>query len=386
MVWVAVLDGTNDYFALGSDVVASTDCYIEIKFRVESTAGDSFIRLLSDTTTSTVINDRIIVESNGDRVIVNSGGGTSAIWSNVFGSALADGQVITIRVETTGTAAKRLWVDGVNKGTANTSFTSLGRWRYFGVNYSSYSNIAIYYIDFTDNLDSDNSHYWDADSSSHTTGTPVLVDTLNSMNASGVNTATDGSVWVDLGGGSLTLVASSIANVSSTGTHTLLTSPKLIIPSLSNSSTIGTHNTLTEYLLTTTTIPNSSILGVSSILNYSLISASTIVNTTTIGSSVVVSSKLITPNSLVNTSILGNAVITDGNQYITTSSIVNTALFGSQNVYTIAQILAMLGIESTVEFGNAYIIGGAVAAQPFTIPLTTIIFVPKIIQITEQDV
>lgn len=250
MAWIITLDGTNDYLDLGSDVVASTDCYIEIKFRVETTAGETFLRLVSDTSSGGT-GDRVIVETNGDRVIVNSGGSTSATWSSVFGSAISDGQIITIRVETTGTAAKRLYVDGVDKGTASTNFTSLGRWRYFGVNFGSYSNISYYYIDFTDNLDSGNSHYWSADDSSHGTGTPVLVDTLNSMDATGVNMATDGSVWTDLGGGGTvyTLVTQSSSQLQSSQNADLSTGSVLGVGSSSQIQISGVSGLLSKSAL-----------------------------------------------------------------------------------------------------------------------------------------
>lgn len=42
----------------------------------------------------------------------------------------------------------------------------------------------------------------DATASSHTAGTPILTDTIGGNNATGVNMPTDGSAWIDLGGGS----------------------------------------------------------------------------------------------------------------------------------------------------------------------------------------
>ncbi len=47
-----------------------------------------------------------------------------------------------------------------------------------------------------------NNRDWDATTSNHGAGTPVLVDTIGGNDATGVNMPTDGSAWIDLGGGS----------------------------------------------------------------------------------------------------------------------------------------------------------------------------------------
>ena len=46
---------------------------------------------------------------------------------------------------------------------------------------------------------------YDVDFSAPATGTPVLIDTTSGLNATGVNMPTDGSAWIDLGGGGTTL-------------------------------------------------------------------------------------------------------------------------------------------------------------------------------------
>lgn len=49
--------------------------------------------------------------------------------------------------------------------------------------------------------------FYDAAVSSHAAGTPILTDTIGGNNATGVNMPTDGSAWVDLGGGGVTVTA-----------------------------------------------------------------------------------------------------------------------------------------------------------------------------------
>lgn len=192
--------GSNEYATLASAIASIVNGYIEIDFTISSLDSDSFVRLISDTISGTST-DRIIIESNGDRVIVNSGGGTAATWSSVFGAALYVGQNIKLRLETTGTANKRLYINSVDLGTAATSWTSIGRWIYIAVNFGQYGGFDLNYIDITDYDNASNSVYLDPDASSHGTGTPVLLDTANSNDATGVNMATDGSVWINTGSG-----------------------------------------------------------------------------------------------------------------------------------------------------------------------------------------
>jgi len=44
-------------------------------------------------------------------------------------------------------------------------------------------------------------HNWNPTASSHAAGTPILTDTIGGNNATGVNMPTDGSAWINLGGG-----------------------------------------------------------------------------------------------------------------------------------------------------------------------------------------
>lgn len=233
MAWVAKTDGVDGYFGLAAAVTASTDAYIEIKFRIESLTG-TFVRLISNAVSGSNT-DRIILENNGNRVIVNSGGGTAATWSSVFAGALTVGQIITIRVVTTGSASKRLYIDGVDKGLASTDFSSLGRWRYFGVNNGEYAHVAFYYITYVDNSNSANNLDLQPDSSSHGAGTAVIVDVANSRDATAVNLPTDGSVWEDLGGGGTvyTLIVQSSSQLQSSQNAALSTDSVLAVSSSS---------------------------------------------------------------------------------------------------------------------------------------------------------
>ena len=200
MAWIAKTDGVDGRFTYAANLAQSTNGSFEIKFRVLSIAGTYVhIATLYD---SLGIN-RIVVENSGDKVQLNQGGGTDAAWSGVFGSALSVGQDITLRFETAGGSLKRLYVNGVDKGTASTNASYIGYYRHLGVSDGVYSEIGIYYATFIDNNNSANNVDLQADSSSHGTGTAVLTDVNGHINASAVNLPTDGSVWEDLGSGGI---------------------------------------------------------------------------------------------------------------------------------------------------------------------------------------
>jgi len=61
-----------------------------------------------------------------------------------------------------------------------------------------------------------NNRGWDATTSNHGAGTPVLVDTIGGNDATGVNMPTDGSAWIDLGGGSVIDVTTTLGAISYT--------------------------------------------------------------------------------------------------------------------------------------------------------------------------
>lgn len=93
-----------------------------------------------------------------------------------------------------------LLVGGVSQGTL-----TVNKWCEFGVlgyAWSTSGGYQLEYFEFTAS-NPENSRMYDATASNHNnTGLqPVLVDTINSNNAIGVNMPTDGSAWIDLGGG-----------------------------------------------------------------------------------------------------------------------------------------------------------------------------------------
>lgn len=226
MAWALKFDGVNDYAEFGSPTAQVTDGYVEICFIARTTTA-SFYRLLSDELAGSG-DHRVILETNGDRLIVRSGGSTNATWSNVLPGGISDGDEIIVRVATSGTVAKVATVNGVGQGSQNTNETSLRLWEFIGVNSNQFSAQDLKYIHLVDNIGSNDAD-WDATASSHASGTPVLTDTISGNDATGVNMPTDGSAWLDLGGGGITLTGTAVPTQTETD---IVTGGKTIILTL----------------------------------------------------------------------------------------------------------------------------------------------------------
>ena len=212
-------DGVNDYVSFTEAPYSdfdgtSGDAYIEINFIVDSVA-DSTLRLWSKTQTGSGIN-RILVNTDGSLVRVDSGGVNLVSWSNPFASSLTVGQEITLRVETTSASKiKRLYINGVDKGNSNTAtnFFSLGGFSVIGANYNTYAAITLRYLDFTDNLNSANNRFYDA---RDTVSGSTLPETANSVDGTLNNFTTDDSQWVFYSTGPNTPINPSITNLLAT--------------------------------------------------------------------------------------------------------------------------------------------------------------------------
>jgi len=100
-----------------------------------------------------------------------------------------------------------LFIDGVSQGTVSSSGTSSAVKGYIGrANNSNTAAIKLIKMQLWDaNVGGSLLSNYDATNSSHAAGTAVLTDTVGGNNGTGVNMPTDGSAWVDLGGGGISI-------------------------------------------------------------------------------------------------------------------------------------------------------------------------------------
>ena len=164
-------------------------------------------------------------------------------------------------------------------------------------------------------------HTWDATASSHAAGSqPTLTDTISSNNALGVNFATDGSAWVNLGGGGVSLTVPSIPSEESFGNPTV--------------------------------VNLSQVLGVTSIASLEAFGLATIVG-----------SQVLQPSSISSLEALGEPVIISGAIILEPSSIGSQELLGTPSL-VYAQLVSVTGINSEEAFGLAIVQDGIALVIP----------------------
>jgi len=199
MAWALQFDGVNDYATLDSTVsFANTGEYlIEIKIKIDATPVNSINSVLWFD-----LSNYFYYRTSNELFFWQFGGSNRSV-SALTGDVL--GKVVTVYLKQDAAGAKSIEVVG---GNTSAEFTSLrtfdfnqfvrdGNWELDGgiLEVIIYSDLARTTI----------INHWDATSSSHAAGTPVLVDTISGNDATGVNMPTDGSAWVDLGGGGISI-------------------------------------------------------------------------------------------------------------------------------------------------------------------------------------
>lgn len=182
MAWALVFD-TNQYAQLDTPIMLAGDFDLEIKFKVYATAG----------ATSVVLS----TQSDGAQWIGR--------WSTTRHLAFWNGQVnfvegfqvdtdYTYRLVRTGSSVE-WFINGVSEltFTNGTTLTIPAFGKLGGASNNLFGQIEYMTIAGVSN--------YDATNSSHAPGTPILTDFVSGNNATGVNMPTDGSAWLDLGGG-----------------------------------------------------------------------------------------------------------------------------------------------------------------------------------------
>ena len=190
MAWALQFDGVNDYATFASVSIAG-DFTVSGRFKTPPVLATQI--LLGNTSSN---NGFIALFSNGTFEVQIDGTALSPRVSGLVSDTFYDftltraGTSISFEVST-------LTTQNYSNNDV-LAFNSVGRFSsglYFG---GQVENITI-----TDPLSSVNDRNWDATASSHAAGTPILTDTIGGNNATGVNMPTDGSAWVDLGGGGI---------------------------------------------------------------------------------------------------------------------------------------------------------------------------------------
>ena len=158
---------------------------------------------------------------------------------------------------------------------------------------------------------------WDATASSHAAGTPILTDTVGGNDATGVNMPTDGSAWIDLGGGGggLTLVVSSIASGESFGLPDVILNTAYLLPSaITTAESFGVPTVASlDQFIQAISVSSLEAFGEPLILTGGVTLAPTsITSQESLGTPFLVYSQLVLVDSITSEESFGIAIISDG--------------------------------------------------------------------------
>lgn len=202
MVWaLKFLGTTNNYSELDTPIseLGGGDWCVEFTYQSFRTISDNCLCIAGDS-----INDMLGYHYNGGTQSV--GWRKDGNWE-YFGSGIDPvTAAIKVTVERIGSTTS-IYSDDVLLGTS--SRVNYGNIRFIGgaIRGSGQANFpAAQELQYLKIQSPTVDHYLDATSSDHSnTGLqPVLVDTIGTNDATGLNFPTDGSAWVDLGGGGVT--------------------------------------------------------------------------------------------------------------------------------------------------------------------------------------
>lgn len=197
MVWALRFDGLNDYCS-----IATPSSYHQ-----SLTQYRWYCKLIRNNSDSLYIVGRTNNFESGIRVTDSSVrvryGSSSVTFSGL--SIPVSTNELEIEVQRDGNTHE-LFINNVSQGTLSSSATSTTTVNTIGRAASNYGDMDLILMELYDAPSGGSliSSY-NATSSGHGVGTPVLVETVGGNNATGFNMPTDGSAWVNLGGGGISI-------------------------------------------------------------------------------------------------------------------------------------------------------------------------------------
>jgi hypothetical protein len=260
MTWAQVYDGVAAYSHAASNVSTPNGFVFKARFRILSLpSGNGQIHIGIGTGTEQI---GIGGQANGQfRIQVRNTG------VNIPGSIVLNQWYDFEMSQPAGAGFRDItsFLDAVQVDTRGKPSPALGGHPLFiGANtaLSSFLECDIETIEYTELTTGSDDGLWDATASSHAAGTPILTDTINSNNTTGVNMATggtvaNGGVWLDLGGSGISIaVNSTLPGLSSS----------LSLSKIDNSFSVDVNSTLPSLtsLLSLTNTDNIFDLSVSS--------------------------------------------------------------------------------------------------------------------------
>lgn len=319
MAWVGQLDGNDDYWLLDSAINAVGD----FKFVFTN------FKFLSD---PTAINFNSILGSNSDNssyFMARNDGGNSDWQFKAGTSNDIDYSLLPINQNRTGLTIERIGgtlhvtfdtaTQSVACDTSNFLFESITGQA--GVFFGHFDFETLEYYNSSSTL----VNKWDATASSHAPGTPILTETIGGNDATGVNMATggtvaNGGVWLDLGGGGISIAPDTI-NSTSVSLDPVITFNSILqlAPLAINSSSVSLDPVI-QFSSSLTLSPseaNSSSVALNPTIEYTsaLVIAPQAINSASISINPLIEFKSVinlTPDVINSISVSHNPIITTG--------------------------------------------------------------------------
>lgn len=274
MAWALIFDGSNDYLTI-SDASIGPSTPFEIEWR--GTVPANFARVFGRTTGN---NHRLLIFNSSNEVRLTDSAGINATFTAPAYIKTDYNTFLFVRdaLDNVSFFLNGVFVSTVIGFSGSITPNQIGR-NGSGVNVTK-GNTEFLRFSIGGVL----TYNWDATTSSHAAGTPILSDIVSGNDATGVNMPTDGSAWVDLGGGSISVTEQTVntnytslnpvvtltgsISITESTTNTNYTS---LNPAISFTGTISvveqTTNTNYEVNNPTITLSSSNILVTESTVN-----------------------------------------------------------------------------------------------------------------------
>jgi hypothetical protein len=200
MAWALQFDGVNDYATIATTINETSTSW-RLEWRAALTDNTSNTnRIIAKTSGST---DYIRTRSSSTEQLVMEIDNTT--YNIIGGTRSTVNGDMSDYILTCNGSQLEYFVDGVSIGSV-AGFPVFKNMEVIGRGGSSYFNGSLEYFKYFDTSSGDVLKFnFDATTSSHSSGTPILSELVVGNNATGINMPTDGSAWVDLGGSGISI-------------------------------------------------------------------------------------------------------------------------------------------------------------------------------------
>ena len=326
-------DGVNDYVLVDINSVSLTPSW-SLEFLPDLTSSvitTGFYRLFGGSNNFDSDN-RIISSPNGNdfRFSIK---GVQYQWANQ-----GIDHTLPIKLVATPSGGIELFNDGISKGIRGTGGNigiGLGR---IGVNFNTYYDGGIKYVDFQNFNDSSLNRYYDP-SATNGIGS-ILPDTEGGNNGTLVNFPTDDSQWVfyDAGGGGLVITSVAIASAESFGTPVLTAGAVTLSPeTIASAEALGSPTISQQVQITPLSINTEEFVGNPIVTPQGVI---------------------ITPVEIPTEALVGNPEVSVGLAFILPEEIATQEFVGEPDIDLILKQIFPDAIASLLSVGRPLVLGG----------------------------